>query len=283
MAPTLWQAAAVASPQLLPALHVDLHPGQGPFALLVHGMLSSRAQWRPNLDVLARVCRPVVVELLGHGRSPSPADGDAYTPTAYVAAFERIRRELGVDRWFLIGQSLGGALTLRYALDLPQHVLGHVFTNSASGLGDERWRAGVTPEILVLAQRIEDEGDEAVAALPQHPARARRLPPELHQALLDDAALLDPVGVAATLRHTVLGSSCRARAADNVVPTLLVAGVRERTFAGPLRFARDTIPRLTVVEADTGHAPNLHAPELFNDAVCAFIQRENEAGQLRRT
>lgn len=266
-----------------PDLHVEVHPGRGPHALLVHGMLSSRAQWQPNLDALSAVCRPVVVELLGHGRSPAPTGDRPYLPESYVEAFEAIRSALGVERWVLIGQSLGGALTMRYALDLPHRVLGHVFTNSASALGDERWQAGVAKDIPVLAQRIDDGGDEAVAALPQHPARARRLPPELHRALLDDAELLDPAGVAATLRHTIPRSSCRARAGTNVVPTLLVAGVRERGFAGPLRYARAAIPHLTVVEADAGHAPNLHTPQLFNDAVAAFVEQHGQEAQLRGT
>ena len=42
--------------------------GQGPYMLMVHGFLSSRAQWRINLPALGAFCRPVLLELLGHGR-----------------------------------------------------------------------------------------------------------------------------------------------------------------------------------------------------------------------
>src|SRR3954453_2438210 len=97
--------------------YVEVHDGDGPPALLVHGMLSSRAQWLLNLDALRSVCTPVVLELWGHGRSPTPEDPGAYAPEAYGETFDAIRRDLGVDRWFLIGQSLGAALTMRYALD----------------------------------------------------------------------------------------------------------------------------------------------------------------------
>ena len=54
--------------------YYEVHPGEGPYALFVHGFLSSRAQWLPNLNQLSTVCRPVVVELFGHGRSTSPAE-----------------------------------------------------------------------------------------------------------------------------------------------------------------------------------------------------------------
>jgi pimeloyl-ACP methyl ester carboxylesterase len=34
-------------------LHTDVHAGNGPFLLLVHGFLSGRSQWGPNLEGFA--------------------------------------------------------------------------------------------------------------------------------------------------------------------------------------------------------------------------------------
>ena len=127
-------------------LHYDVHEGDGPFLLLVHGILSSRAQWQPNLPALARVTRPVVVELWGHGRSPTPEDASVYHPDAYVAAFDALRERLGASRWLVCGQSLGATLTLRYALDHPERVLTQVFTNSTSALADAEWVEGIRTE-----------------------------------------------------------------------------------------------------------------------------------------
>ena len=103
-------------------LYYEVHEGDGPYLLLVHGLLSSRAQWRPNLRALQRVSRPVVVELLGHGRSPAPHGPDAYRPDAYSRAFEELREALGAERWLVCGQSLGAALTFRYALSHPERL-----------------------------------------------------------------------------------------------------------------------------------------------------------------
>lgn len=94
-------------------LHVEVEPeGRGPPLLLVHGFLSSCAQWRPNLAALKQYVRPVIVELWGHGRSPAPEDPEAYRVTSYIDAFEAIRRDLGVDRWLVCGQSFGAGLTI---------------------------------------------------------------------------------------------------------------------------------------------------------------------------
>ena len=151
-------------------LHYDAHDGDGPFLLLVHGILSSRSQWMLNLDALATVSRPVVVELFGHGRSPSPADASAYAPQNYVREFERIREALGVERWFVCGQSLGAALTLRYVLDAPERVIAQVFTNSNSTLADASWAERVRPSMEAQAMRLEADGRRT---LDEHPLKSR--------------------------------------------------------------------------------------------------------------
>ena len=117
-----------------PRLAFKVHPGNGPHLLLVHGFLSSSAQWLANLEALSAVCKPVTVDLWGHGRSPAPRDKTHYSPQAYAGQFEQIRQQLGIERWFVCGYSLGAGLSIRYAHDYPQNVYGHIFTNSNSAL-----------------------------------------------------------------------------------------------------------------------------------------------------
>ena len=74
-----------------PSLYYEVRGTGGPFLLLVHGLLSSRSQWIPNVEALSKFCRPVMVELFGHGRSPTPEDPQLYSPDYYVLEFERIR------------------------------------------------------------------------------------------------------------------------------------------------------------------------------------------------
>lgn len=254
-------------------LHVDVHEGDGPYALLVHGILSSRAQWLPNLDALSAVCRPVVVELLGHGRSRAPEGAEPYTPAGYVAAFERVRESLGAERWFVIGQSLGAALTLRYALDHPNRFIAHVFTNSSSALADEQWRRRMAEIAPAMAKRIEDGGHAVLQEMPIHPRHAKRMQVEVKEALVEDAALIRPLAVARAMLHTVPTSSVRQTVHHNRVPTLLAAGVREKGFAEPVGFAREKMPCLEVVELDAGHAVNIGAADRFNEAVSDFLRR----------
>jgi pimeloyl-ACP methyl ester carboxylesterase len=214
-----------------------------------------------------------VVELWGHGRSPAPAEPIAYHPDTYVAAFETLRERLGASRWLVCGQSLGATLTLRYALDHPDRLLAQVFTNSTSALADAEWVAGVRSGGARQAEEIERGGRTVLEKTPLHPLHARRLPPAVQAALIADAELLDPRGVAHTIRYTVPESSLRDRVEANRVPTLLVCGERDARFEAPRQFAERHLPHLEVVGVDAGHAVNIEAADAFDAAVTAFLAR----------
>jgi len=252
-------------------LHFETHGGVGPHLLLVHGFLMSRAQWLPNLDALSQVCRPVIVELLGHGRSSAPSNASSYHPDAYVAAFDEIRRSLGAERWWLCGYSLGAGLTIRYALTHPECVFGHAFTNSTSAFADteqtDAWKNGSAD----AATKIEAGGLDAIERMPVHPRHAKRLPRELYNALMVDAARLDPLGIANALRHTNPNATIRARVGENTRPSLLVCGSAETRFAPHREFARTRMPNLSIVDLPVGHGVNMEDAPGFNRALIDFV------------
>ena len=252
-----------------PLLYHEVHGTHGPFILLVHGMISSRAQWIPNLEALEAFGRPVIVELFGHGRSPSPDDPECYTPDNYVNEFERIRCKLGVDRWFLCGQSLGASLTLRYALYHPEHIIAQIFTNSQSALSDVTW----DDALKLLSQRLEEEGSKLIETLPLHPSHSRHLKPEIKNALIEDAKLIDIQGFSYTGLYTVAKCSVRKIINKNQVPTLLIVGKHDKQFSPYGEFAQQNMPDLEVLVLDGGHAVNIDAAEQFNKATQDFIAR----------
>ena len=251
-------------------MHVEVHEGQGPYLLMVHGICSSRAQWRPNLAGLAEVCRPVLAEVLGHGRSESPKDDLAYRVEVYRVRFEQVREALGVERWAVCGQSFGAGLTLGYSLAYPDRVVGQVFTNSNSALA---MPADPAREELRLARLagFEDRGRAALEALPFYPKANGRLAPEVQAELMADAALIDLFGVAQGLRFTSPGLGVADRFGQTRVPTLLVNGRREKTFQGARDAAVAALPGLKIVDLEGGHPVNLDCPEGFNAAVTEFL------------
>ena len=252
-----------------PLLYYEVHGTHGPFILLVHGIMSSRAQWIPNLESLTAFCRPVIVELLGHGRSPSPEESERYTPDSYVGEFERIRLKLGVERWFVCGQSLGASLTLRYALYHPEHIISQVFTNSRSALSENP----PVETMQMLGKRLEEEGSKLLNDFPLHPSKSSHIKPEIKEALIEDVKLINIHGFSYTMRYMVTQCSVRDIIQENRIPTLLIVGKYDKRFASLPEFAKANIPKLEILLLDGGHAVNIDASEEFNKGIKDFVLR----------
>ena len=101
------------NPQGLPVLFVHGGPGAGCED-------KHRSYFDPNLY------RIVLFDQRGAGRSRPHAELSANTTLDLVADMERIRTELGIDKWVLFGGSWGSTLSLVYAETHPQRVLGLV-------------------------------------------------------------------------------------------------------------------------------------------------------------
>lgn len=251
-----------------PRLHYDVHPGQGPWLLLLHGFLSSRAQWADNLESLGRFCRPVTAELWGHGRSPSPTDPAAYGIDGYNAQLEILRAELAAGRWFVCGQSFAAGLALRYGLSHPQALSGLIVTNSVSAFTQPTEDQAARSK----ADAIEAGGHDTLRALPQYPRAGSRLSDRVNQGLAADAAFLSPAGIANGLRYTAGALAIGPGLADLTVPTLLVNGRWEKAFQ-PLRAVVERRSKaIDVVDLEGGHAINAEAPAEFERAVGRFLQ-----------
>ena len=251
-------------------LAYDVHGRDGPFILMVHGILSCRLQWQPNLAALAAVARPVLVELIGHGGSAAPSDPDAYRVAAYVEAFETVRRAVGADRWFVCGQSFAAGLTLAYCLAHPDRVLGQITTNSLSAFS----RPGALEATRKVADRaalIEAEGQDAIRRLPFHPRFARRFPADLRNGMEAASAGMAPHALAHAFRVTYPDLSMIDRVNEVRPPGLLVNGLWEKDFQ-PLR--QDLAARAAhwhIVDLEGGHSVNIEAAPGFDAAVTAFI------------
>lgn len=254
-----------------PYLYYEVHGTQGPHLLMVHGLMSSRAQWIPNVKAFAEFCRPVVVELFGHGRSKSPQNPEAYFPENYVREFEIIRQALRLENWFICGQSLGAALTLRYSILHPERVKAQIFTNSLSALSVVGDNENMERLVMLMLQG----GRASLDNFPLNPSRSRFLDPEIRKALVEDINLINMEGFANTLLYLIPKCSVRNLLSKISVPTLLVAGKFDERFGALVPKVLENTPSLEFIELDGGHAVNIDAADRFNEAVRKFILRNS--------
>ena len=253
----------------LPYFEVHDH-GHGPHLLLLHGFLSSRAQWRPNMAGLTKFCRPVVVELLGHGRSPAPHDAQSYTVENYLKAFEKIREVVGANRWAVCGQSFGAGLIIQYALRHADRVSGLIFTNSLSAM-TRSGNAEREEQQRMRVEAIKTGGREGLESIRIHPRHAKRLPEDAKRELVTDAAEISLEGVMHSWQTTSPHLSVVDKIGGLTMPALLVNGIWEKKFQPMRDEAKRLLPKLEVVDLDGGHSVNMEAAEGFNLAVAAFL------------
>lgn len=261
-------------------LHAVIHDGDGPPALILHGALGSRSYWDDNIEALKSVCRPVVLELWGHGRSPSPDDPDRYQPDAYIEEIEWLRGELGGERVWLIGQSMGAALMMHYAVTHPAEVIGLVITNSSSGFADATvWQERNRTMVAERAAEVEQHGVEILRDSWINPGRSRRISESVRARLDVEFSEHDPVGIIGSFRHTNYSLPLGEALREIAVPTLLTNGIDEERFQHHMPRV-NWIPGIEIVELPASHAVNAHDPEGWNAAAVEFIGRHTSADHL---
>lgn len=102
-------------------LHVvDVGAGTSPPVLLLHGILVSSWAWRHTLSGLAHSRRLIAPCHPGHGFSSKGAS--SYSIAELTHAAVGLLDRLEIDHVDVVGNSLGGGVALRMALDYPDRV-----------------------------------------------------------------------------------------------------------------------------------------------------------------
>ncbi|MFF3854501.1 alpha/beta fold hydrolase [Micromonospora sp. NPDC002575] len=254
--------------------------GDGPPVVLLHGIGRTLADFAELHERLAPDHRVISVDLAGHGGS-APLD-EPHTLPALARATADCLDALGVPGpAHLLGNSLGGAVAMRLAVDDPARAASLVLVGSA-GFGRE-----VTVALRLLAvrplgrlllrpsravtRRVEralfhDRRHVTAARLAAAMTAARR--PHAARVMRELVGSLGTWrGVAAPWRQELLDAVARLD-----LPVLVVWGDRDLILpAAHLDAARARLPRArTHLFADTGHLPQVERAEEFHRLVTGF-------------
>jgi pimeloyl-ACP methyl ester carboxylesterase len=102
-----------------------LEAGKGPPLLLIHGSgpgVSARANWEGTMrSHLAERYRIIAPDVVGFGQTKT-ADGYTYTHAARIGHMIKFMDAMSVERFSMIGNSMGGAVALGIARAIPQRI-----------------------------------------------------------------------------------------------------------------------------------------------------------------
>lgn len=253
--------------------------GRGPTVLLLHGFLHSSYTWRSTIAALSgryRVIAPCLFGFGWAGRGPSD-----YSLEGFTGWVRGILDALGVRRVHAtLGNSLGGGIALRLALQEPARVGRLVLVST---LGPTYPVPGLPLRLLNF--KAFEPLFRATAGSAPFIRRAlswtayKRIP--VDQAVLAGFAQLRRPGsltsAVETARQLWPASKWLGRRLEQVrVPTLVVWGRRDSLL--PLAYGRRAAARIPgarlEVFQECGHCAHEEHPDRFNLLVERFLQEE---------
>jgi 3-oxoadipate enol-lactonase len=261
--------------------------GAGPALLLVHGFGGAKEDFADHVDALAARSRVVVFDHRGHGESDGPDEVAAYSLDRLTADTVQVADALGIERFRLLGHSMGGMVARRLLLAHPERVDALVLMDTSPGPVP-----GIDPEVADLAAGIAiEQGKETLKPLLDDAATLetpsyRRLLRERpgYQDFVDYKwAALSGVMWGAIARDIAQQPDQLVRLAEVTIPTLVIVGEQDESFLETSKTMAATIPgaRLVVVP-DAGHSPQFENPAVWFDAVDGFLRGVDEPAERER-
>jgi N-formylmaleamate deformylase len=102
--------------------------GEGPALVIIHGITSGRWTWEPVVDELAKHYELFNYDQRGHGSSMKPSRG--YALTDFAADLDLVLDHFAIERPLILGHSLGGMVTLEWAIHRPDRAKALVLEES---------------------------------------------------------------------------------------------------------------------------------------------------------
>ena len=254
--------------------------GDGPPFLMVHGFTGAKEDFADHAPRFAEHSQVVLFDHRGHGASEKPPDVAAYSLDRLAADTIEVADALGLERFTLLGHSMGGMVARRLVLAHPERVDALVLMDTSPGSPP-----GIDPDQAELAGQVAlTEGmdvlrqllDEANVLGSEADQRVRRERLGYVEFAARKWADMAPEAYAALSRELTRQPDQLDAMRAISCPTLVVVGEEDEVFVPGAHAMTETIAgaRLVVVP-EAGHSPQFENPDAYFAAVDAFV-RETE-------
>ena len=243
-------------------INVEERGAGDPALVFLHYYGGSSRTWKHVIARLAPSFRTIAIDHRGWGQSDAPADG--YSLVDLAADAEGVVAALNLQRYVLVGHSMGGKVAQLMASGQPAGLAGLVLV------------APSPPSPMVMPAQAREmmagayASRETVEATIDHVLTAKPLSAEDREQVIEDSLRGSPQAKVAWPRAMSL-EDIAAQVGDINVPTLVIAGALDRVDP-PIRLQAELLPRVPQavmhVLPETGHLSMLEAP----DAVASLIE-----------
>lgn len=251
--------------------------GTGETLVLVHGFGGNLRNWEEWYDLLSDDLDVVCMDLPGYGLTGPAPHGD-HSDSAQVAFLDAFLTGMDINRFYLAGNSMGGAIAWKYALEYPQKVEKLLLLNAA-GYPDPTKKEAVLGFRLLknglfkhLAMRITPK------FVVQRSLQRIFADQELGKAESADVyiALMRREGNRKVLVERINGSFWdRSEEIKNISqPTLIMWGDKDVVIDVRLAdlFDKDIANSKLIIYENAGHVPMKELPERSVADALAFLR-----------
>jgi pimeloyl-ACP methyl ester carboxylesterase len=243
------------------AIHVEEQGAGDPTLVFLHYYGGSARTWKKVTAILASAFRTLSIDHRGWGQSDAPKEG--YRLADLAADAEGVISTLNLQRYVLVGHSLGGKVAQLMASRQPVGLAGLVLVAPSPP----------SPMIMPAQAREAMAGAyasrETVEAAIDTMLTAKPLSAEDRQQVIEDSLRGAPQAKAAWPRTMSL-EDIAAQVANITSPVLVIAGELDRVDP-PIRLRAELLPRIPQavmqVLPGAGHLSMLESPA----AVAALI------------
>ena len=259
---------------------------QAPPIVLLHGSNASLHTFEPWVTRLEDKFRVVTIDLPGHGLTGA-IPSDNYSRDTMVQVVNELANKLGLEHFVIGGNSMGGSIALRYALDHPKKITGLVLIDS-SGFMRKRFQNADSQGVLAF-RLLKNPWFRAIGeVMDPYYFVSQGLEAAFHQqAVVTETMVMRYYDLAlregtrkATMKRFSATDDEKYQAQDLArikVPTLLMWGKEDAV--APFAFAsgyETLIPGISTAYYDgVGHIPMEEVPEISAADLIAFMEKIN--------
>ena len=258
----------------------DSETGKLPI-LFIHGIGESLEFWAPQEALAGDLYRIITIDLPGHGLS-SVCD-QPYDPAKFATFCWKFLDAIGVDKTILVGNSMGGGISILMADNQPQRVEKLVLANAAT-LGRFSplpfrlmtlpliGRILAKPSALGVEQQLKAVFHDQQVVTDEIRAVVTRnvMSMERAQAFLTTIKLMTDFG---GQKESVIDAALSALKKLSL-SVLFIHGRQDTVLPYEHSVAAQklvTDSKLTILD-DCGHTPQIEKSKLFNDELKSFIE-----------
>lgn len=241
--------------------------GEGETLVFLHGFSLDRRMWGTQSLFFRERYHVLLPDARGHGLSDAPLTG--YSRADRVEDLLRLLNSLEIDRFHLVGLSMGGATSIGFALKYPERLRSLTLVSSgAAGYG-------VSKKFDKLDHTARDQGVEVALqnwkdwSLAWYRGDKQELGEFMNNMMsgYSGAVWRDP------MRGKYPKEDDLSRVSSIRIPTAIFAGELDEIFAHLARKLHERIEgsRLSIYSG-VGHMVNLEEPNRFNADLKVFLE-----------